>query len=240
MCRKIPFDTSSAYLKYIIAMRRFLYILLLLPLATVAQTKFGYFNYSEVLRQLPQYESVKADYDDLLKRCDDEIKRNEQELTRSYVAFLDGQRDFPEPILRKRQKELQDLVDRSVVFRDEVKKWLAHAYDSLFTPLYATVDDAVSRVCVHNNLDYAIDLEKAGYVFVNPARGFDITNAVLGTIKLLGEPQRVIATDGVPVSSAERAASSNNNADAENNAEDESAESEDSGESIEQSKESLH
>lgn len=219
-------------------MRKLFIILLVLPLAAVAQCRFGYFNYSEVLRQLPQYESVKADYDELLKRCDNEIKRNEQELTRCYVAFLDGQRDFPEPILRKRQKELQDLVDRSVVFRDEVKQWLTHAYDSLFAPLYATVDDAVARVCVHNNLDYAIDLDKAGYVFVNPANGFDITNAVLGTIKLLGEPQKVIATDGVPAPVASGGKASDDNAATAND--EEADEVDDAGGESDQSKESLH
>jgi hypothetical protein len=46
-------------------------------------------------------------YGKLKQRCLKEVDHNEQELTRFYVAFLDGHRDFPEPILRKRQKELQ-------------------------------------------------------------------------------------------------------------------------------------
>ena len=93
---------------------------MLVPLKTVAQNSFGYFKYSEVMKQLPQYTQAQADYNELVVRCENEIKRNEQELTRTYVAFLNGQYDFPEPILRKRQKELQDLVDRSVVFREQV------------------------------------------------------------------------------------------------------------------------
>lgn len=175
-------------------MRKLLFVAVLFPLAAIAQTRFGYFNYGEVLQQLPQYQQVQSDYEELQKRCNMEIERNEQELTRSYVAFLDGQYDFPEPILRKRQKELQDLVDKSVLFRDELKQWLGEARDSLFAPLYATIDDAVARVCVHNKLAYIIDLERAGYAFVNPENGFDVTSAVLGTIALLGEPQNVSVT----------------------------------------------
>lgn len=188
-------------------MRRiFFLVIMLLPLTITAQLRFGYFNYSEILHNLPDYKKVKADYDDLLTRCDKEIERSEQELTRNYVSFLNGQHEFPEPILRKRQKELQDLVDKSIIFRDQVKEWLTQAYDSLFYPLNAIIDDAVARVCVHNNLAYAIDLERAGFAFVNPANGFDITNAVLGTITKMGEPQQVNATDGVRPKDADNAA----------------------------------
>ncbi|MBQ3540079.1 MAG: OmpH family outer membrane protein [Bacteroidaceae bacterium] len=179
-------------------MRKIVLILMLLPLAASAQLKFGYFNYSEVLHKLPQYKIVQADFDSLLARCDKEIERNEQELTRTYVAFLNEQHDFPEPILRKRQKELQDLVDESIQFRDQVKIWLTEAHDSLFAPLFATIDDAAARVCIHNKLAYIIDTEKSGYVFVNPANGFDVTNTILATISASGEPQTLNATDTYP------------------------------------------
>lgn len=177
-------------------MRKLLLIVLMLPLAAVAQVRFGYLNYNEARQHVPQYKEAKAHYDELLKRCEQELVRNEEELTRNYVSFLDGQRDFPEPILRKRQKELQDLVDRSIVFRDQVKKWLVQAHDSLFAPVNAIIDDAIARVCIHNELAYVIDTEKSGYLYVNPAMGFDVTKAVIGTILKSGEPQTIQATDG--------------------------------------------
>ena len=201
-------------------MRKLLLILMLLPLVSTAQNTFGYFNYSQVLQQLPQYAQAQADYNDLLARCESEIKRNEQELTRSYVAFLNGQYDFPEPILRKRQKELQDLVDRSIVFREQVKDWLVQAHDSLFYPLNAIVDSAVAAVCMRNNLAYAIDTEQAGYKFINPAIGFDITDALLVTI-LTGETQVVVATGtpkNVPVNEGDGGAQTEGEGDADGEA----------------------
>lgn len=167
----------------------------MLPLAAVAQIRFGYLNYSEVMQQVPQYKEAQKHYDELLKRCEQELVRNEEELTRNYVSFLDGQREFPEPILRKRQKDLQDLVDRSIVFRDQVKKWLVQAHDSLFAPVNAIVDDAIARVCMHNNLAYVIDTEKSGYLFVNPVMGYDVTTAVVNTILMSGEPQKIQLID---------------------------------------------
>ena len=167
-------------------MRKYIFLLLLLPLAAVAQTStFGYFRYNKVLEQMPEYAQVCTDYDELKKQCDAEIARNEEQLTRLYVAYLDGQNEFPEPILRKRQKELQELVDKSIAFREELQTWLVSARDSLFAPLCAKIDDAVARVCMHNNLAYIINLDEAGYKFINPTCGFDITNALLGTLGII-------------------------------------------------------
>lgn len=177
-------------------MRKYLFLLLMLPMAVAAQTNtFGYFRYKKVVEQLPEYSQVCNDYEALKKQCDAEIARNEEQLTRSYVAYLDGQNEFPEPILRKRQKELQELVDKSILFRKELQAWLTAAHDSLYAPLRAKVDDAVSRVCLHNNLAYIIDLDEAGYKFINPTCGFDITNALLGTLGIIVPEQETPAED---------------------------------------------
>ena len=57
-------------------------------------------------------------------------------------------------------------------------------------PLRAKIDDAVGRVCLHNNLAYIIDLDNAGYKFINPTCGFDITNALLGTLGITADEQK--------------------------------------------------
>ena len=144
--------------------------------------KFGYFSAQAVMDSLPEYIAAQDEYNSLLERCDSEIAHGEQELTRSYVAFLDGQSTFPEPILRKRQKELQDLVDRSVLLRDQLKEWLAQAHDSLFLPIVAQVDKAIEAVCLASDLAYAIDTDNESYRYINPNYGVDITALVIEEI----------------------------------------------------------
>lgn len=161
-------------------MRKLLFVLILLPFTLSAQTvKFGFFGMNEVMEALPEYTAAQNDYNSLLELCDNEIAHNEAELTRLYVAFLDGQQSFPEPILRKRQKELQEMIDRSVVFRDQLKDYLAEAHDSLFSPIEQKIDAAVERVCLRNNLAYSIDTDKAAYRFINPDFGVNITDLVI-------------------------------------------------------------
>lgn len=163
-------------------MRKILLILLLFPLLSVAQNKFAFYSHSEALESVPGYRESIAEYELLKQRCDAEIERNEQELTRKYVAFLDGQQDFPELILRKRQKELQQMVDNSVLFRDQLKQWLKQAKDSLLSPHNATVDAALEKVCLRKDLAYAINSDEVKLRYVNPNIGVEITDAVIDEI----------------------------------------------------------
>ncbi|MBO7301484.1 MAG: OmpH family outer membrane protein [Bacteroidaceae bacterium] len=148
----------------------------------VAQNKFGYFSYSAVLDSLPQYHEAMNEYNKLKQRCKEEIEHNELQLTRAYVSFLDGHRSFPEPILRKRQNELQQMIDNSVHFRDEVKKWLREAKDSFCTPCYDTIAVALKKVCTERSLAYAIDVDRNIYKYINPEMGEDITEYILRAI----------------------------------------------------------
>ena len=144
-----------------------------------AQGKFGFYSHKEVLMAVPEYLLAIEEFELLKQRCNAEIERNEQELTRKYVAFLDGQQDFPEPILRKRQKELQQMVDNSVLFRDRLKVWLSQAKDSLLAPCNERVDIALAKVCERMELAYAINSDELMYRYVNPKYGEEITPLVL-------------------------------------------------------------
>lgn len=163
-------------------MRKILLILMLLPLMSAAQNKFGFYSHGKALESVPGYRQSLAEYELLKQRCDAEIERNEQELTRKYVAFLDGQQDFPELILRKRQKELQQMVDNSVLFRDQLKEWLQQAKDSLLSPHNASVDAALAKVCQRRGLAYAINSDEFRLRYVNPNVGMDITSSVIDEI----------------------------------------------------------
>ncbi len=178
-------------------MRKIVILFLFFPMALLAQEKFGYFSYSKVVEALPEYSSASNEYEMLKKRCNEEIERNEQELTRMYVAYLDGQRDFPEPILRKRQNELQQMVDNSVLFRGRVKEWLAEARDSLYRPCYQAADKALAKVCEALSLDYALDTDAGVYKYMNPEKAVDITDYVIEAALAPQKPITAIAVAAV-------------------------------------------
>lgn len=169
-------------------MRRFFLLLSVLSFSVLAKAQFGYYSNNSVLQVLPSYKQAYEDYERLCQRCEKEIEHNERELTRQYVAFLDGYRDFPEPILRKRQNELQRLVDNSVKFRKELKVWLAEAKDSLLAPSHEAVATALEKVCIACNIDYIVDTDVAAYKYINPNRAIDITRMLLDAVLYPDKP----------------------------------------------------
>lgn len=175
-------------------MRKILFFLFFVSFAVFAKAQFGYYSNSNVLKALPTYGQAAAEYESLCSRCEKEIEHNERELTRKYVAFLDGYRDFPEPILRKRQNELQRLVDNSIAFRKELKAWLVQAKDSLFAPSREILAVALEKVCVACNIDYAIDVDVVAYAYINPNKAVDITRMLLDAA--LNPEKPVTALDG--------------------------------------------
>ena len=160
-------------------MRKLFLFLFVFSFAMLAKAQFGYYSSNNIMHVMPSYKQAVADYERLCQRCEKEIEHNERELTRKYVAFLDGYRDFPEPILRKRQNELQQLVDNSINFRKELKTWLAEAKDSLFATSYNAVAGAIEKVSVACDLDYVIDTDMVAYKYINPAKAVDITVMLL-------------------------------------------------------------
>lgn len=151
-------------------------LLLCLPLSVMAQ-KFGYMNYSNVLKAMPEYTQAKKQLAQLKATYDAEAERTDKEFNRKYSEFLDGQKDFPQNILLKRQKELQDLCDKGVAFRAECDSLLKNAEDELMTPVTSKLNLALGAVGDEMALEYIINTEGKDYLYIGP-NGIDITASV--------------------------------------------------------------
>lgn len=160
-------------------LKRFLLIALcILPLGLMAQIRFGYMNYAEVLKLLPDYAVAEANLAELQGKYDAEIQRSEDEFTRKYAEFLQEQQDFPQNIMVKRHKELQELMEKSISFKNEINATLKTARDKMLEPLMMELNDAIAKVALKYNLDYVINTEDKSYLYINSSVGMDVTNEV--------------------------------------------------------------
>ena len=82
--------------------------------SAVRVPQFGYLSYNEVYKQMPEYKKACDDFAALKAKYDAEATRAEDEFQRKFAEFLNGQKDFPQSIMLKRQAELQDLMEKSV------------------------------------------------------------------------------------------------------------------------------
>jgi outer membrane protein len=157
-------------------MKRKLFILLtLVALTATAQTKFGYVSYKDIVESLPEYAIVNAHIDELQAKYEAEIARSEREFNQKYSDFIEEQASFPENIRIKRHKELQELMERSIAFKDEVNRAMREARREMMQPLYDKIDEAVMKICTENGYDYILNTDNRAYIAINPKNGKDIT-----------------------------------------------------------------
>lgn len=143
-----------------------------------AQPRFGYLSYAEVIRLMPEYASAQEKLDNLQAKYDAEMQRSDKEFNRKFAEFLEGQKDFPKNILVKRQKELQDLMEKSIAFKQEMKNLLAEAKTELLAPVTAALDKTIASVAASLNLEYVLNTDGNACPYVNPTAGLDITPLV--------------------------------------------------------------
>lgn len=153
----------------------FLLLALMLPLQLFAQSRFGYFSYRTVTDSLPDMIAAKQSFDILKGKYAAEIKRTEDEFNRKYADFLAGQKDFPQNILLKRQRELQQLMEAGIAFRKDCDKQLAEAEKNIYAPVKDRVRMAISAVGIEGGYDFILNTDVNACPFINSARGEDVT-----------------------------------------------------------------
>ena len=166
-------------------MRRILAtLLLLLPLCVSAQVKLGYLSYERVLRQMPEYAQAQQNLADLKVKYEQEATRGEEEFQRKFSEFLQGQKDFPENILVKRQAELQALMETGIKFRQEAQELLTRAERELMTGVQARLNEAITAVGVEAGYAAILNTDNNSCPFINPALGEDIPEPVMRKLGL--------------------------------------------------------
>ena len=169
----------------ILNMKRNLLILLsLVALTATAQSKFGYVSYREIVKALPEYTIVITHLDELQGKYEAEIARSEREFNQKYSDFIEEQASFPENIRIKRHKELQELMEKSIEFKDEVNRTMREARREMMKPLYEKVDEVVMKICIDEGYDYILNTDDRAYIAINPNNGKNVTGKLKKVLNL--------------------------------------------------------
>lgn len=168
-------------------------LMLLLPAVTKAQTpvtvpaetprpaatyKFGFLNYRAVFEAMPEYAEAQKSLQQIKAKYDAETTHNEESFKRMYLEFLQGQKDFPQTIMLKRQKELQEAMENGIKFRTQVADLLTKAQADLERPLRQRLDSAISLVGKEKGYDMIVNTSELGFPYLSHTTGEDVTEAV--------------------------------------------------------------
>lgn len=164
------------------------FAMVLLPLMAAAQQtvpvlKFAYFSYDKVLHAMADYAVATRSYNDLKAKYDAEAKRSADDFNSRYEEFLDVQRKLEPSILRKRQAELEELMDRNVAFRKETERLLKKAEDDIYAPVRRKLDATVREMGKESGYAFILNSDNNTLLYVDTAKGEDITDALIAVLK---------------------------------------------------------
>lgn len=155
-----------------------LIVLGVLSLTANAQTRFGYFSFDNVLKSMPDYVTAQRSIDNLRQKYDAEMKRAEDEFNSKYEEFLDVQKDLVPAILRKRQAELQEMMQKNINFKNESQRLLKQAEADAFAPVKNKLYNALTKVGQAQGYAFILNTDGDACPYVNPEMGEDATELI--------------------------------------------------------------
>lgn len=145
--------------------------------ASVAPTapRYGYCSLNALVQGCPEYVKAQAELKKLRERYEQEALHNETEFRRQYSEYLSGQKDFPQTILLKRQRDLQDLMEKGISFRLEADSLLKQAEVDLLQPIRTRVEGAIRLVALERGYEYVVNTDLGAYLYLDATLSEDMT-----------------------------------------------------------------
>lgn len=149
------------------------------PLLPLAELTYGYLSYSEALQALPDYPAAQAEIERLRANCEAELQHNQEQFSKAYYDYIEGQQTFDEYILLKRQKELEQQLAANEQFKAEALQLLADKEKAVMQPLREQLATIINRIGMEHNYAFVLNIDNNNYLFINGAIGTDITADVI-------------------------------------------------------------
>ena len=158
-------------------------VMVLMGLSGYAQTettglKFGYLSIDSVLLSMPEYAQLQQDMATMRQQYEAEMKRVEDDFNKKYEEFLDGQKNFPQTILQKRQSELQEMLDKNIAFKKEGLQMLKDTEKTQKDVILMMIEMTVKTIGMQRGYAFILNTDANATPWLNPALGEDITQAV--------------------------------------------------------------
>lgn len=158
-----------------------LVLMLILPIGVFAQNlKFGHMNAQEIISVMPEFTKAQADLQALEKKYGEELQRTQGEFNKKYQEFQQAMSkdSLPANIAERRQKELQDMMQRQEQFQQDAQEGMQKAQTEMMTPIYKKLDDAIKAVGAAEGVIYIFDLARTAIPYVNESQSVNLTTKV--------------------------------------------------------------
>ena len=158
-----------------------LVMLLALPMGVFAQNlKFGHINAQEIITVMPEFTKAQNDIQTLEKQLTAELQRAQEEFNKKYqdIQQAIAKDSLPPNIAERRQKELQDMMQRQEQFQQDAQQQMAKAQNDAMAPIYQKLDNAIKAVGAAEGVIYIFDLARTSIPYVNESQSINLTSKV--------------------------------------------------------------
>lgn len=156
-----------------------LVIMLMLPMGVFAQNlKFGHINAMEIISAMPEYTKAQNDLKALSDQLGKELQRTQEEFNKKYQEFMQTKDSLPANIAERRQKELEDMMQRQQQFQEKAQQDMEKAQNDLMAPIYKKLDDAIKSVGTSEGVVYIFDLARTPIPYVNESQSANLNAKV--------------------------------------------------------------
>ncbi len=138
-------------------------------LAQTTQISYGFISYNDLLRSMPEYAEARQSMQQLRQQYEKEALYNENTFQEMFASFLQGQKDFPKNILLKRQRDLQEAMEKGIAFRAEADSLLTLAEEEMLQPLRQLLDSAITLVGMEHGYEFIVNTDTKAYPFLHPS-----------------------------------------------------------------------
>ena len=140
--------------------------------------KFGHLSYEQALKSMPDYTLAQQMLAEQRAQYEAEQQRVERDFNAKYEEFLEGMSEFPQTILRKRQTELKELLERNIAFKAQAERQLAEDEKTVFAPLKEKLAAVLAQIGLEQGYAFILNTDGNVTPFVSPVYGEDINQLV--------------------------------------------------------------
>lgn len=162
-------------------MKRFVGILLLIILATVAgkkaeaqSFKFGHINSDELIKAIPEYDTAMAKLEKTRQELVNTLQLMSVELKNKADAYDKESKTLTDIVRQTKEQELQDLQTRIQNFQTQAQTTLQEQQVTLTQPIFNKIDKAIKDVGKESGFIYVFDVAKGQVLYFDDTKSINI------------------------------------------------------------------
>lgn len=143
--------------------------------AAFAQPKFAHVDFAEIVQLMPEADQARATMEASQKEAGETLQAMSDEFNSKYQQYQQKGKSgaWTPAIVEAKEKELADLQQRIMEFRESVSSELQQQQQQLMAPIYKKANDTVEKIA--KELGYIYVFDKSSVLYIDDSQSDDLT-----------------------------------------------------------------